>query len=1168
VSSSDDSRIAIGVLGPIELSRDGMHLSLPSRRRRAILAILCDRIDVAVSFDTIVACVWGEEPPAESLTTLHAHISKLRQVVGKETIETTPVGYRLHRDAVTLDVDEFERRRSAAARAAARGDDGEAANGYESALALWRGPAFAEFAENAELRPSAVRLNELRIGTREHLAEVRIRAGHFRAAIGEVEQLCAECPSRERPHLLLMQALAGEGRARDALQVGQAFRVRLVEDAGLDVSPRLVQLEASIANSTFRADSESHDSDLPSGTVTFLFTDIEHSTARWAEHEDAMRRELRHHDATVESVLGSHHGRLFKHTGDGICAAFERATDAVAASIELQRRLAGSPLRVRVGLHTGEATPERGDYRGPSLNVVARVMRAAPAGHVLMSNATAELVESRVPEDVELLHLGRYPLRGLAEPVRLFELHAPGLEAPFATQSTRGFIGQTRAAPSTSFVGRDRELQAVADALERTAVVSLCGVGGVGKTRLALEVAARAEGFDGGISFAALAPVASDGVVHAVAAAVGAVPRRDQAIEEAIVEQLEGRACLIVLDNCEHCLHTCAELALWLTAALPSVRILATSREPLGVAGEVVHQVRPLAAPKRPESARESAAVALFVDRARAARDDFALGPDNVGAVSDLCSRLDGIPLALEMAAARMRSMSPKDLLARVDERFRLLKGRRGDAEGHHRSLEASVAWSFDLLDHSERCLLERLAIFGGTFDLDAVEAVCHLDEFAPDGIPDQLCALVDKSLVVAEPRDGQLRYRLLETVKAFAAQALDERGDRDRLSLAAAEYLNAWTWRCAQRIRGPEEGRAVSAVNLEFDNLRMVAQSAIGAGRTEIVIDLLEALFDDAIWRDRAECYEWARAAIEHGDDEDPRLAAAYGYIALASPLWSQAQGEAIRKGVALYERAEPDLGPCWPLRLAFVTGIMRFMGDSIQAFADPSHLSATLTSQLRLADEQDSAFAAVYLCCTHSVALVSVGRTDEGREYAHQASRRAASAGAPTALALALASEARLERLTNVGRAEEMLEQALVLASSVESRRLVASVLGTLVDVRARHADPTAAVLWLVGLLDDRRGWASSAEPETILTYVIGLLIRLGARDAAGQMLGAVQGRDDRRIRTAAERLQLEAARDHLARSMDRAHLQRAVDAGRGLSDEALVRLARDAIASVQSR
>ncbi len=1167
MSASDSSAIEIGVLGPLALRRGGSVVSLPSGRQRAILAMLCDRVGETVSVDTLVQEVWGYEPPSGSLATLQAHVSKLRQVIGKETIETTTAGYRLCRDAVVLDVSIFERARKAGAQAAALRKYDEAANEYEMALALWRGPAFGELGETAGLRPSAVRLEELRDIAREDLFDARICLGQSRDVLGDLERLCAEQPSRERPHLLLMRALALEGRARDALHVGQAFRAQMIERAGLDVSPRLSLLEASISRGEVgEATTVRTTSDLPSGTVTFLFTDIEESTPRWAEDEGAMRRELADHDAMLEAVVASHQGRIFKHTGDGICAAFERATDAVAASVDLQRRLADAVLRLRVGLHTGEAIPEGGDYRGHALNVVARVMRAAPAGHILLSIATAELVGPHTAENEKLHDLGRYPLRGLPEPIRLFELEAPGLEAPFASLSTTRLIGRTPPTPSTSFVGREGDLRAVADALARNAIVTLCGVGGVGKTRLAFEVAARAEALDGDVWFAMLAPVDSDGVVHAVAAGVGAVPRPDQQVDHAIVEQLEGRAALIVLDNCEHCIETCAHLTRSLTAALPALRVLATSREPLGVAGEVVHHVRPLAAPESVDSARESAAVALFVDRARAARDDFTLGSDNLAAVSDLCSRLDGIPLALEMAAARMRSMSARDLLARLDERFRLLRGRRGDLEIHHQSLEASVGWSFDLLDDGERCVLERLAIFGGSFDLDAAEAVCRLDDGPPFDAPEYVSALVDKSLVVAEQRDGQIRYRLLETVKAFAAQRLADRGDRVRVAAAAAEYFSAWAWRCALRLRGPEEGRVVSEINLEFDNLRAVEQWAIGAGRTDLAIDLLEALFDYALWRDRSECYDWARAAIERGNETDPRLAAAYGYIALASPLWSPEQGAAITKGISLYERAESELGSCWPLRLAFCTGLLRFIGRATLA-DQPSHLLAHLTVQVRLADEQDSGIAAVYLCCVHSMGLASVGRVDEALVPAQEAISRAASIGAPTALALALASEARLGRLTDLDRSEELLEQALVLASSVESRRLVANVLGTLVDVRAQHAEPAAAILWLVGLLEDRRGWASSAEPETILTYLMGSLIRLGARDAAACVLGAVQGRGHGRTPSSAERQQIQAAQEQLARSMDPARLRRATQAGVGLADDELVRLARDATAQAKT-
>jgi DNA-binding SARP family transcriptional activator len=306
VSAGGSSPVEIGVLGPVALRRAGHVVLLSSGRQRAILAILGDRIGEAVSVNTLVEGVWGDAPPAGATATLQAHVSKLRQIVGKEAIETTAGGYRLRRDAAVLDVDDFEGARNAGARAAALRKYDVAASEYETALAYWRGRAFGELAENSELRPSAVRLEELRVITREDLFDVRICAGQSRETIGELERLCAEHPDRERPHLLLMQALAHEGRARDALHVGQAFRARLIEGAGLDVPPTLSQLEANIARGEVGDVAVAgKKTDLPGGTVTFLFTDIEESTARWAEDEDAMRRALAGHDAMLESVVAT-----------------------------------------------------------------------------------------------------------------------------------------------------------------------------------------------------------------------------------------------------------------------------------------------------------------------------------------------------------------------------------------------------------------------------------------------------------------------------------------------------------------------------------------------------------------------------------------------------------------------------------------------------------------------------------------------------------------------------------------------------------------------------------------------------------------------------------------------------------------------------------------------
>ncbi|HLM17310.1 MAG TPA: adenylate/guanylate cyclase domain-containing protein, partial [Acidimicrobiia bacterium] len=462
--------------------------------------------------------------------------------------------------------------------------------------------------------------------------------------------------------------------------------------------------------------------EIPTGTVTFLFTDLEGSTQLWEQYPEAMRDALTRHDAILRDAVVAHGGHLVKTTGDGIHAAFGTASDAVDAAIAAQRELHAAdwtstgPLRVRMGLHTGAAEVRDGDYYGGALNRAARMMAIAHGGQIVASLATSELVRD---DDYDLVDLGEHRLRDLGRPERVFQVVHPALPREFAALTSLESFPTNLPLQSTSFVGRSRELGDVITALATNRVVTMTGVGGVGKTRLALQVGGEVlPQYRDGVWFCELGPVGNPDLVPAVIAGVLGVPQRPgQTSSKSVVMWCERRELLLVLDNCEHLLDAAALMVEAMERACPGVRVLATSREGLGISGERITVLRSLGLPTEGTSAAQAAevdAVRLFVDRAAAARDDFAVMPDNVDALVQICRRLDGIPLAIELAAARVRMMNPGEIAARLDERFRLLTGGIRTAVERHQTLRQAVDWSYDLLDARERVLLNRLGVFAG----------------------------------------------------------------------------------------------------------------------------------------------------------------------------------------------------------------------------------------------------------------------------------------------------------------------------------------------------------------------------------------------------------------------------------------------------------------------
>ncbi len=548
----------------------------------------------------------------------------------------------------------------------------------------------------------------------------------------------------------------------------------------------------------------------PSGTVTFLFTDIEGSTRRWEADADGMRLALAVHDEVLRAAIEGNGGWLFKHTGDGVCAAFASARGAVDSAVAAQRSLG---LPVRMGIATGEAEQRGDDYFGPALNRAARVMAVGHGGQVLLSSVAAALVSG-----VDLLNLGEHRLRDLSGVEQLFQVRAAGLAATFPPLMTVNAVPGNLPVQATSFVGRDQEISELIELVRAHRLVTLTGVGGVGKTRLAIQVAAElVPDFGDGVWLVELAPVGDPAAVpDAVATAMGITAQPAMTLTACVAQALAGRRLLVVLDNCEHVLDAAAVLVEAILARTNTVTVVATSREGLRVGGEFLWPVPSLDV----KAGATSAAVELFVERARAVKPGFGLDNDtDATAVTEICSRLEGIALAIELAAARMVSMSPTDVRDRLGDRFRLLSGGRRGLE-RHQTLRHAVQWSYELLTDDERLVLQHASVFADGFDLVGITHLCqHCDEYV---MLDLVDSLVRKSLVTAQQSPGgRARYGLLETIRQFAEDELAATGTigevRDRHARYFAEQAIAhWdVW------DGPGYDTACDWVEVEFDNLR-----------------------------------------------------------------------------------------------------------------------------------------------------------------------------------------------------------------------------------------------------------------------------------------------------------------------------------------------------------
>ena len=606
---------------------------------------------------------------------------------------------------------------------------------------------------------------------------------------------------------------------------------------------------------------EPGEAELPAGTVTFAFTDIEGSARLWETEPAAMARALVLHNETLHAAFGHHGGVVFSTMGDEMAVAFSSAAGAVRASVEAQRALMAAPwpaetgvLKVRMGLHTDEVALSDGQYASAPLRRCARLMAAAHGGQILMSDATEALVRSQLPDGATVLDLGEHRLRDLAGRVHIFQLVHPDFPGAFPALRTPDAFPGNLPLQVSSFIGRARELEQTAAALGEARVVTLIGVGGVGKTRLALQVAGQVlPRFGDGAWLCELAPIRdAAGVDGAVAAVFSVAARGSQSTRDALVEFLRNKELLLVLDNCEHLLAGAAALAAVLERSCARLVILATSREGLGIDGERLVPVPPFEAPDADadlETITGAEAVRLFADRASAVKPGFMVTAENAAAVAAVVRRLDGVALAIELAAARVPAMTPAELARRLDRRFAVLAGGRRGAVERHQTLRAAIDWSFELLTEREQRLLGRLAVFAGGCTLQAVEAVCSGEDIDPGAVFELLASLVARSLVVAEESGPQSRYRLLETIRQYGEERLDQAGETERWRARHAGYYASFLSQVREHDRGRDGVFWAVRLSAEQDNLLAAWSWAVDTGNVDTAFAILAGFAPCEVW-------------------------------------------------------------------------------------------------------------------------------------------------------------------------------------------------------------------------------------------------------------------------------------------------------------------------------
>lgn len=765
----------------------------------------------------------------------------------------------------------------------------------------------------------------------------------------------------------------------------------------------------------------------PSGTVTFLFTDIEGSTKLARQYPDDMAALLgRHHEILNQSVQ-AHTGFVFQIIGDAFCVAFHNASDALSAALNAQRLLqkeswSPAPIRVRMGINTGAAqwiedSSKEGKYSGyATLALTQRIMAAGHGGQVLLSQTAHALTRDKLPAQAQFIDMGERCLKDVIRPEHLYQLMVPDLPSEFASLNISESFNHNLPAQLTSFIGRGKEIDEIKKGIAAHRMVTLTGSGGAGKTRLSLQVGAEClHQFSDGVWFVELAPVADPMLLPQALLSIFHL-REDthRTPLEILLDYLRAKTLLLMLDNCEHLIEACAEISEVLLRACPKLKILASSREALGIAGEVPYRVPSLATPGPDhlpplENLLNLDSIRLFIERGTTAKPDFKLTQDNASFVAQICSRLDGIPLAIELAAARVKMLSAEQIAARLDDCFRLLTGGSRTALPRQQTLRALIDWSYSLLSEPEKTLFRRLAVFVGGWTLEAAESVCG-EESSEVDVLDLLTRLVDKSLVFSEESTGEIRYRRLETIRQYSREKFLETDEVETIRDRHLAFYVTLAEISEGHMRGRRRVEWTHRLAAEEDNLRTAMEWGL-ARNPEGALRIAASL--PIYWTSggfSAEGFRWIQRAIVENMEkisevERPILRAkalgglAFLYMSLGDFLNGKRVAE---ESVALFRQSQDQSGLAYAL--VILSFPLDFLGELLQAEV------ALLESVATASFEKNAFVLASALNNLTRVTLELHGDMDAAERYADEAIRVSGEAGIEWTVAIAHEMKGRI--------------------------------------------------------------------------------------------------------------------------------------------------------------
>jgi predicted ATPase len=813
--------------------------------------------------------------------------------------------------------------------------------------------------------------------------------------------------------------------------------------------------------------------------LTFLFTDVEGSTRRWEADAESMRVALETHTQVLRAAVGANDGRVFNYTGDGMCAVFASPRAAVDAAIAAQLEL---ELPVRMGIATGEAELRGGDYFGTVLNRTARVTAAGHGGQILLDGATAALLSG-----VDLAALGPRRLRDIPRPVEMFQVRAPGLRAEFPPLKTVDSTPGNLRPVATSFVGREAAVVELETAVKANRLVTLTGVGGVGKTRLGLEVAARLKSeFPEGVWVIELAPVGDPTAVpEATAAVLGLTPQPGISLTHCIAAAFEGSSRLLVFDNCEHVLDAAADLIEAIIRHSSTVRVLATSREGLGVADEQLWPVPALDV----DTGVDSEAATLFTERAQHVAPGIALSSGaSAGAVVEICRRLDGIPLAIELAASRLLSMTVTEVRDRLDD-LRLLVGSRRGLE-RHQTLRHAVQWSYDLLDDAEKALLNSCSVFAGGFDLAGARAVTGADdEFAT---LDLLDALVRKSLLVADRSTSRTRYSILETIRQFAEKQLVASGEAGEMRAAHAHYFATQEPDVIALWNSPRQQEAYTWFNLEVANLRAAFRWAADHGDLESAAAIAICATNLGTWVEQFEPASWAAELIEPARLVEHRRLAQL-YVMAARRFGADTSDDGVRNAEAGLLAIDSGRFDAVPFDFASELGGIYILKGQPDRWIDQCRNAITEGTDKHI-------LSRAYLVIT----LTMLGEESEAVAASEDLRTADSDIDNPALVCWALLAYGYARHRTDPLAAYEVHRQGLRIAQATGNRLLETYHVGNLSRLAALHGDPTVAFDFIgraIGKYFDSGNFSLMVQPLAVLAAY---LDRLGYHESAATISG----------------------------------------------------------------